>query len=692
MKKRLTLFLCLCLSLTLTSCTMPQAVETFLSDASSDVSTPDLRLLRPPAFEEEEIMTSVPSEAAANPLRVDLWLDASQVMGGINPAEESMYPHMSRKFREGGFHYRYGSDVGMYESVLRCMLSAAEGSRVRLLRYGNERLPDAFLEQTGVAAQTANADSLRSLRRDMLTFAIDPMPTVFSDLSAEDMTDSFYSLGSPMLTALSSVNRAALENPDAAEKMLLALEQQRERFLSGETEGVAAIGDDEDYPLLYALDNIDLTRLSVITCDPASIRRLSTVGADGTPHRLVQDILTRRGVFDEGLCVGLYALTLDYMGEIASFGPADFSEPFIWGRLAYNSSTHKSTGVLPMPRTLLVILVGQSEQLSAYTRALDEQMSLSDALSQPRGPENGELTYMQGGVTVTQEPFSFESRYTSFARPELVCQTHLSSGVELSCENGVISMADGRTTVTLSPGPDGRLDSDTFTLTVPITSLSNGAQADLTQLSEAEISVQTALLLSEILPSTEEISSEAGTQVIALRDKLYVFRQTDDPFEGDPASLPFALSSVALSPDGQSLLFSMRADGEKLRAGYYRLCVSASISGDQIIWETAPWIGALDVTLTNEQVAAWESFTQLITQHDRKSALIPKQFQHAWGPLNEGGYHGAVIPDIPPVTRVPWLKELVSQLQDAANVESLPLLQYTFDVFVTGDGTLTAAR
>lgn len=691
MKKRILLLFCLCLPLLLTSCAVPEVVEAFVSDASPSVSAPDLRLLTPPAYEEETFQASAVSEKASDALRVDLWLDASQVMGGVNPAEESMYPHMSRKFREGGFHYRYGSEVGLYESVLRCMLSAAEGSRVRLLRCGNERLTDEFLYQTGVADRAADTDSLRSLRRDMLTFAIDPMPTVFAGLSAEDMTDSFYSLGSPMLTALSSVNQAALENPASADRMLSALEEQRTRILSGETDGLVAEGD-EDYPLLYALENLDLTRLSVITCDPATIRRLSTVGTDGTPLHLVDELLTRRGVFDEGLCVGLYALTLDYMGEIASFGPADFSEPIVWGRLAYDTRTHKSTGVLPMPRTLLVFVIGQPEQVSEYTRVLDAQMGLSEALKELRGPQNGELTYVADGETVTQEPFSFESRYTSVARPVLSCQTQRSPDIELASEAGAVSTQDGLTTVTLSPDSEGRLSGDTLTLKVPAPVLSGGAQADLSRLSNAELSVQTALLLSDILPSTEEAPVDAETQVIALRDKQYIFRQTDDPFASDADSCPFDLSSVSLSSDGTSLLFTMSADGEKLRAGYYRLLVSADLSGEQIVWETAPWISALDVTLTNEQIAQWESFTQLITQYDRKSALIPKQFQHAWGSLNESGYHGSSIPDLPSVMLVPWLKDLAGQLQTAANVESLPLLRYTFDIFVTGDGTLAVAK
>lgn len=689
-QKRVFLLLCLCLPLVLTACAMPETVEAFLSDASPSAAMPDLRLLSRPAYEEEAPASDLDASAASGVLRVDLWLDASPVMGGVNPAQESMYPHMSRKFREGGFHYRYGNEVGMYESVLRCMLSAAEGSRTRLLRYGSERLPDAFLAETGVTGQAADAATLRSLRRDMLTFAIDPMPTVFSSLSAEDMTESFYSPGSPMLTALSGVNRAALENPDLAEKMLSALEEQSSRIRAGDADGLLAASDDTDYPLLYALENIDLSRLSVITCDPAAIRRLSAVRADGTPVELVREILTERGVFDRGLCVGLYALTLDYMGEMASFGPADFSEPFVWGRLAYDSRSHRSTGVLPMPRTLLVFVIGEPEQVGAYTGALDGQMSLSAALKEPRGPEKGELTYVLGGETVTQEPFSFVSRYTSVARPRLTCQTQRSPGVALESEAGDVATENGLTTVTLSSEESGRLRGDTLTLTVPAASLFDGAQTDLTRLRSAEMSVETALLLSEVLPSTEEAPSDA--QVIALRDKLYVFAQTDDPFSTDASANPFSLASVALSPDGSSLVFTIAADGEKLRAGYYRLSVRADLPGEQIVWETAPWIRSLDATITNEQVATWESFTQLMTQYDRKSALIPKQFQHAWGPLNESGYHGTAIPSIPPVMLAPGIGELVRQLQEAANVDSLPLLRYTFDIFVTGDGTLAAAR
>ena len=132
MVRRMLLALLLCAALLLTACGLPGAPDAF-SGADSAAAAPDLRLLEWPAMSD-----AVPGEteapASGAPLLVDLWLDASQVMGGINIHEESVYPHFSRKYREGGFHYRYGSQVGMYEGVLRCLLAAAEGSRVRVLR------------------------------------------------------------------------------------------------------------------------------------------------------------------------------------------------------------------------------------------------------------------------------------------------------------------------------------------------------------------------------------------------------------------------------------------------------------------------------------------------------------------------------------------------------------------------------
>ena len=114
------------------------------------------------------------------------------------------------------------------------------------------------------------------------------------------------------------------------------------------------------------------------------------------------------------------------------------------------------------------------------------------------------------------------------------------------------------------------------------------------------------------------------------------------------------------------------------------MLLPASLPGNQLSWENAPWVDELNVTLTNEQISEWESFTQLITQYDRDTPSVPRQFQHAWGAATDSAYHGMPIPDFPPVMRAPGLSELVSQLRAAATVDSLPLIRYVFDVFVTG--------
>ena len=178
MVRRMLLALLLCAALLLTACGLPGALDAF-SGADSASAAPDLRLLEWPAMS-DAVPDETEAPASGAPLLVDLWLDASQVMGGINIHEESVYPHFSRKYREGGFHYRYGSQVGMYEGVLRCLLAAAEGSRVRVLRAGNERLPDEALQ----ALAGSGAEARASVTRDLLTCAMNPLPSFFAGLSA----------------------------------------------------------------------------------------------------------------------------------------------------------------------------------------------------------------------------------------------------------------------------------------------------------------------------------------------------------------------------------------------------------------------------------------------------------------------------------------------------------------------------
>ena len=216
------------------------------------------------------------------------------------------------------------------------------------------------------------------------------------------------------------------------------------------------------------------------------------------------------------------------------------------------------------------------------------------------------------------------------------------------------------------------------TVSLPVTQESGAASADLSGLT-ASVSVEAALILTDTLPTT----AQAGEgQVIALRDTQYVFTREDEAFQSGDRQSPFTLSAVTPEDGGTRLSITVSADEAALAPGYYRVLVSADLSGAQVEWEDVPWAAALGVRLTNEQISAWEQFAEAVHTYDGDSTSVPRQLQHAWGPVNESGYHGLPIPDFPPVMRAPGLEELIAQLRAAANVDEAPLVRYVFDVFV----------
>lgn len=628
-----------------------------LLEETSEVQ-PDLRLLSRPVYE-DDVSETESVVSSSQPLRLDLWLDASQTMGGINANEESMYPHHGGRYREGGFHYKYKESIGWYDSLLRSMLKAVEGSRVRILRYGNERLPDDYLLAQGVADESTTREGFRSLRRDMLTYAIDPKLRDLNALASEKMDESFYALGSPMLNQMEELRQSLLENPESAQSMSEALTDQIDAIGDERDEQLTVLGDDADYPLLYALDNFDLTKLSVITCDPASIRRLSAVSADGSSVALMEELLDKRGVFDAGLTVGLYAFTLDYMGQISSFGSADLSEPLIWGELKYINGKGKIEDVLPMPRTLLMLVIGEADHVDTFTTRLNAQLDSDPVYAELRGPEKQELTYTRGGETVIQEPFGFGYQYMQLARPVLKAASHHTEGIALHSASGE---TDPQTRL-ISLGKNDPVE---ITVTVPV----ENPKAALTDVS---ISVNGALLLSSVIPNNPDTEIPEGIQAIALRDKLYLYNQQ----ESDAV-----FRVVKTEPTDGALVFTLTCD-KPLEPGYYHLYLSADYAARAVAWQTEPWVRDMNATISGEQISTWESFARLMTEHERTRANISPAFQHAWGPEANGKYHGMVYPDCPPVYKAPGLSELVRQLQRAADMEQSPCLRYTFDLFVS---------
>ena len=619
---------------------------------------PDLRLLERPEYADEVMESEEASANVQQTFKLDLWLDASQTMGGINTNEESMYPHHGVRYREGGFHYQYEDQTGWYHSLLGSMLKAVEGSRVRLLRYGNERLPDEYLLSQGVADEAATAEEYRSLRRDMLTYAIDPMPAALDALVSEKMDESFYALGSPMLNQMEELRLSMLENPESAQSMSEALTDQIDAIEDERDDRLTVLANDTDYPLLYALDNLDLTRLSVITCDPASIRRLNAVSADGSPAALIQEMAEKRGVFDAGLTVGLYAFELDYMGQLSSFGSADLSEPLIWGELKYSNGKGRIEAVLPMPRTLLTLVIGTTEQVEGFTARLNAQLASDPVYAELRGPEKQELTYTRDGETVTQEPFGFHYEYMQITRPVLKAMSHHIEGAVLSAPHGTV---DNETRlVSLAKN-----DPVKITVSVPV-------EKPKAVLADLSVSVTDALLLEKIIPNAPDASTPEDAQVIALRDKLYIYRHQE-------SGAAFRVAKT--EADGDALVFTLTSD-KPLEPGYYHLHLSADYAAGAVTWETEPWVSECSATLSNEQISTWETFTSLMATHERKRENIARTFQHAWGPASDGKYHGMAYPDCPPVYKAPGLSELVKQLQRAADLKQSPCLRYTFDIFV----------
>ncbi len=682
----------LCALVVLSSC----AVVELQGESTSAV--PNLGLLQMDPYVGPAVGAPVSREGEEAYVQVDLWLDASQDMGGVNPNLETVYPHMSKRYREGGFHYRYQNQVGWYETVLKNMLDAASGSRVRVLRYGNERLPDSYLKGQGLAEVDAAPETLRSLRRDLLTYAINPLPSVFMEMSAEDMTDSFYSLGSPKLNQMARFlgNEAMeLENPQgmADNAYALVLENQIRAIALGEGAQMGLLPrqskEENDYPLLYALDNIATDRISVITFDPATLRSLTGTDTAGKPVAYVEQLLRQRGLFDQGLAVGLYLFQLDYMGEMTTIGAADLAEPLIWGKLIFNTNKQSIDYVAPMPRVAMALVIGPEAPMRQYMDRLNAKLGSDAGLRGLRGPLEGELTYARQGQTITQQPFSFFYQHTVISRPNAGFYTQQTQGAEVAVLEGTgqVAAQNGLQMAVLRPGEKGRQEDRTLSLSFPLQKDDNGAKLDLSQLQGLQAEVMGTLLLTETLENTPENRREAkaGEQIVPLRDTIYVYARQQDPFAQAPEENPFVLEGLSISEDGARLVCTLGVEGGKLREGYYRLRVQAGLTSEEVSWLPVDWIdgpGSLNVTISGDDIVRWEGFSAVISQMEAKRSNITTRVTHAWGPHSTRTYYGSPVPDCPPVERAMGLAELAAQLRAAATAPETALLNYVFDVFV----------
>ncbi len=736
--------------------------------AAIQAAGPNLGLLSLPAYDDPGSEGTGGTATAADNLLVDLWLDGTQNMGGINTNAESMYPHYGNKYREGGFHYHYGTQAGWYESLLGDFLAAAGDTRVRVLRYGNEAMPAAMLAESGLAM--ADAAATASVFRDLHTVAQAADAGLFRNMSGEDMGGSFYALGSPVwLNRLSALSAAALENPGLAENMAAALAAQAEGLAAGDGSCLLDAGVNQEQCALYvALQNIDTRKLSVITADPASMRKMAGADESGAPVAYYEQLLREAGVFDRGLCVGVLDFQLDYMGQLASFTTATLAEPLLWGRVIQEDSKQAVKYLGVMPRRMLTLVIGSRARVDGYIARLAEAIDADRSLKGLRGPQNGELTYTANGQTVAQQPFTFEWNHTVIARPGMGLYTQRTEGAALLADApaapapvtdtpptteepadsaapatqadatqadamqadasqadamqadatqppdghtasaatdtqtpaateaatataahraaeaqaaanaaAVSTAASGLPLLRLSPAANGTQPDRSFTVRFPLAAGADGASLDVSHLTGARVTPLASLLLAATLPN-QPGSAQAGEgeQVLTYREWRYVFRAGQE-------ATPFTLTGIA--QEGDALVCTVAVSGAALRPGYYRQRLDADLTGEQVAWESVPWIdGAQSVSasVTDAQAYAWEAFTAAMAQYDRDSKGLPRMFQHAWGSYTDKLYHGLRVPDFPPVYRSVRLTELTAQIRAAASSDVSPLVRYAFEVYV----------
>ncbi|MDD3212472.1 MAG: hypothetical protein PHY64_02305, partial [Eubacteriales bacterium] len=642
--KRVLLALLLALACAaLAACTTLNA----LVDAEPAASTgtgPNLGLLSLPAYTDAEADTPEATASGSGYANVDFWLDGTQNMGGISTVANSLYPHYGRKYREGGFHYHYGANAGWYESLLRDFLAAAGETHVRTLRYGNETMPNSTAAAYGLAR--ADGTLSASVWRDLHTVAVDTQAGLFATFSDEDMSQSFYALGSSAwVNRVSAVE--TLENPALADAMSAALDAQIAGIAAGDESYILQQGrDGQQCALLSALANLDVDKLSIITVDPASVRKTTGADAQGQPLSYYEQLLASMGVFDRGLCVGVLDFQLDYMGQLTSFSTADFGEPLIWGRVILDEKKQTFENLGVMPWRMLTLVVGKRARVDGFIDSLSQIIESDRSLAGLRGPENGELTYTADGQTVTQQPFGFEWSHTVIARPSMGYYTQHTDGAAFSAaaENDATqAVTTGENDVPLVTLAADNSNADyTFTVRFPLSSDADGAALDVNNLSGAGIETLDTLLLTRSLANTPENRSaaeQARQTAIPYRDQLYLFGSGAD--DG-----VFTLVSIT-QRDGE-LVCTLSVNGGRLKPGYYRLRLTADATADQVAWESVPWVDGPDsvnAAVTDADVYEWETFVATVVEYDGNSSGIPSLLKHAWGSYTDKLYHNLRVPD-----------------------------------------------
>lgn len=392
--------------------------------------------------------------ADAKAVAMDLWLDASPNVGGvaalnqgyngsaIKPYYDEIFTSRGDNYKgvvTGGFLYQVSGEKGLlndkdkeiataaqngwYAALLDCLWNSevvAQTGRVRVLRYAEDAmLPDAALADI----VTLYGQPAAALRREAMTYAVyedkvarqgsfflrllGDKATAFFENRVKKVAaaNNFFTPGlrdnNRLLQKSEGFHPTSVEVADTQARAALsavldtALDAAAARLTVAEGQAApaaAASAITGDY-FLYALQNLDPTHLNVLTLDTLGLPEMDAATAQEYRKALQKLIKSQ-----PDLAVCTLVCRLDYAGIITNVMGHTLQCGLDWGFLARMYSDNNMTNIrfaftLPMPRTLLVVVVGPGASTAAYLQRLQAKL---DAEMQAQNPNNNDVGTLSG--------------------------------------------------------------------------------------------------------------------------------------------------------------------------------------------------------------------------------------------------------------------------------------------------------
>lgn len=447
----------------------------------------------------EEAEASGSSDAGPGPQYVlDLWLDASPNMVGISPfdAEDN--------FRRGGDGY--GKWMGGYfytasasgsggkitqEGWAPYLLNLLYGKEVtdigsvRILRYAAETMLSQ--DQLAVLQESHPGSDTRALIRDTLTYHVirnnsenhfaffrnlvrtggkldpgagnpyalsecffQPNNAKYNNRTVLDKSNTGKNADSDVDWQRETADAALLEEADL---LIDAAYQNHHQKVLANAPSDSASSVEQDY-LFYVLNAMDPSRLNAVVVDTLGLPEIDHT--DLYSQRIREMIDHNNG----DLGVGFMAFQLDYAGKIATIGGRTLENGFLWGyENMYKTQNGNNTQirwgfVQPMPRPLLLLVVGPQAQVDKYVSTLsghlEREMQEGHELYGMRGEPAGRVdssyeivdTFKFLGESFTSPLFQFRYKAAVMRAMDVVAeQSELMDTLSLRMEESQESLA-----------------------------------------------------------------------------------------------------------------------------------------------------------------------------------------------------------------------------------------------------------